>query len=51
MTTQKPMKMSNKDPTKKTGVNSGAREGKAVPDSYKTYIGDISIASLYYNSL
>jgi hypothetical protein len=28
--------MSNIDPTQKTGVNLGAREGKAVPASYKT---------------
>jgi len=28
--------MSITDPNKKSGVNSGAREGQAVPASYKT---------------
>ena len=36
MTTQKTKKMSNTDPIKKTGVNSGAQEGQVVPPSYKT---------------
>jgi hypothetical protein len=35
-TTQKTKKMNNTDPTKKPGVNPGAREGYAVRVSYKT---------------
>ena len=35
-TTQKTKKMSNTDSTNKPGVNSCAREGYAVPTSYKT---------------
>ena len=35
-TTQKTIKKSNTNPTKKPGVNSGAREGQVVADSYKT---------------
>ena len=34
-TTQKTIKKSNTNPTKKPGVNSGAREGQVVADSYK----------------
>jgi hypothetical protein len=34
--TQKTKTMSNTDSTKKPGLNSGVREGKALPASYKT---------------
>ena len=34
---QKTKKMSNTEPTEKTGMNSCAREGYAVPVSYKTH--------------
>jgi hypothetical protein len=53
-TTQKTKKMSNTDPTNKPGVNSCAREGYAVPASYKTpvmvltysiQVGHVTVAS------
>jgi len=35
-TTHKTKKMSNTDPHQKPGINTGAREGLALPVSYKT---------------
>jgi hypothetical protein len=43
-TTQKTKKMSNTDPTNKPGVNSCAREGYAVPASYKTPVFRVVIS-------
>jgi PKD repeat protein len=55
-TTQKNNEMSNTDPTNKPGVSACAREGYAVPASYKTPVmvftysiqgGHVTVASFY----